>query len=76
VHPLEFVADVASGVGGGVLDHAEQEQGEPAQLDVGADPVLAVVEDRAQAEGALHVAPAALRAISTTVFFSTAAEYR
>ncbi len=33
VHAVEFVADVAPGVVGGVLDHADQQQGEPAQLD-------------------------------------------
>src|SRR5665811_2593221 len=53
VHPVEFVADVAPGLIGGVLDHPKQQQGQPAQLDVRADPVLAVVEDRAQAEGCL-----------------------
>jgi len=45
------VADVAPGVAGVVLDHPDQQQGEPAQLDVRADPVFAVVEDRAQVEG-------------------------
>jgi hypothetical protein len=44
VHPVEFVADVAPGVAGGVLDHAQEQQRQPAQLDVGADAVLAVVE--------------------------------
>ena len=38
----------------------EEQQRQPAQLDVGADAVLAVVEDRAQPQGALDVAPAAL----------------
>jgi hypothetical protein len=52
VHTVQFVADVAPGVAGGVLDHPDQQQCEPAQLDVGADPVLAVVEHRPQAEGA------------------------
>lgn len=33
VHPLEFVADVAPGVVGGVLDDPDQEQGERAQLE-------------------------------------------
>jgi len=59
VHPVELVADVAPGVAGGVLDDPDQQQREPAQLGVGADPVLAVVEYRAQPEGALHVAPTA-----------------
>src|SRR6266566_1690283 len=47
VHTVEFVADVAPGVVGGVLDHPEQQQREPAQLDVGADAVFPVVEHRA-----------------------------
>ena len=37
----------------------DEQQRQPAQLDVGADAVLAVVEHRAQPERALHVAPAA-----------------
>jgi hypothetical protein len=52
VHAVEFVADVAPGVAGGVLDHPQEQQRQPAQLDVGADAVLAVVEHRAQPEGA------------------------
>jgi hypothetical protein len=48
VHPVEFVAQVAPGVAGGVLGDADEQQGEPAQLDVGADAVLAVVVDRSQ----------------------------
>ena len=54
VHPLEYVANVAPGVVGGVLYDADQEQGEPAQLDVGADAVFAVVEHRPQDENVLH----------------------
>ena len=38
---------------------ADEQQCQPAQLDVGADAVLAVVVDRAQPEAALAVAPAA-----------------
>ena len=38
---------------------ADEQQRQPAQLDVGADAVLAVVEHRAQPERALAVAPAA-----------------
>src|SRR5680860_1447637 len=60
VHPVELVGDVAAGVAGGVLDGPDQQQREPAQLDVAADAVLAVVEHRPQTQGALHVAPAAL----------------
>ena len=59
MHPVEFAAGVAPGVAGGVLDHPQEQQREPAQLDVGADAVLAVVEHRAQPEGAFEVAPAA-----------------
>ena len=56
--PVELVAHVAPGVGAGVLNHPDQQQGEPAQLDVGADPVLAVVEHGPQPERAFHVPPA------------------
>jgi hypothetical protein len=35
-------------------------RGQPAQQDVGADPVLAPVVDRAQVQDLLHVTPAAL----------------
>ena len=42
-----------------VLDDADEQQRQPAQLHVGADAVLAVVEHRAQPERALHVPPAA-----------------
>jgi len=58
-HPVEFMAGVAPGVGGGVLDHADEQQRQPAQLNVGTDAVLAVVEHRAKPERALHVSPAA-----------------
>ena len=44
----------------GVLGDAGQEQGEPAEGDVGADAVLAAVVDRPQVDDLLHVAPAAL----------------
>lgn len=44
VHPVEFVAGVAPGVVGGVRDHSQEQQCEPAQLDGRADPVLAVME--------------------------------
>src|SRR5665811_2265929 len=60
VETVEFVADVAPGVAGGVLHDSDQQQGQPAQLDVGADPVLAIMEHGAQAEGAFHVTPASL----------------
>ena len=59
VHAVEFVAQGAPGVAGGGFGDAHQQQRQPAQLDVGADAVLAVVVDRAQPEAALAVAPAA-----------------
>jgi hypothetical protein len=43
-----------------VLDHADEQQRQPAQLDMGAHTVLAVVEHPAQRQRALHVPPAAL----------------
>jgi len=48
VHPVEFVVEVATGVPGGVVDDPEQQRGQQAQSHVGADAVLAVVEDRPQ----------------------------
>jgi hypothetical protein len=53
------VAGVAPVVADGVLHDPEEQQREPAELDVAADPVLAVVEDRSKTERALEVAPAA-----------------
>src|SRR3954451_2168945 len=47
VRRVELVARVAPGVAGGVLHKVVQQEGDPAELDVGADAVLAVVEDRA-----------------------------
>ena len=57
VHPVELVAGVAPGVAGGVLDDPDQQQREPAELDVSTDPVFAVMNDGAEAQGALEVAP-------------------
>jgi hypothetical protein len=54
------VADVAAGVTGAVLDHSHEQQPEPAELDVATDPVLTMVEDRAESERSLHVPPAPL----------------
>src|ERR1035437_6578219 len=59
VHPVELVADVAPGVAGGVLGDPDEQQGEPAEVNVAANPVFAVVEHRPQAQGAFHVSPAA-----------------
>jgi hypothetical protein len=47
VHPVELVAGGAPGVAGGVLDDPDQQEGQPAQLDVPADAVFTVVEERA-----------------------------
>jgi hypothetical protein len=60
VQAVEFVADVAPGIVGGVLDDADEQQRQPAQLHMRADAVLAVAEHRAQPQRALHVPPAAL----------------
>src|SRR5262249_14790760 len=59
VHAFQFVPQVAPGVAGGVLGDPDQQQGQPAQLDVGADAVLAVVEYRPEPQRALHVLPPA-----------------
>jgi hypothetical protein len=40
--------EVVPGVAGRVLDGAHEQYGEPAELDVGADSVLAAVQDRPQ----------------------------
>src|SRR5712691_8391708 len=60
VEPFELVAEVAPGFAGGVLGDADEEQGEPAEQDVGADPVFLAVVDGAQLEARLQVAPGAL----------------
>jgi hypothetical protein len=52
VHPVEFVSQVAPGVAGGGLGDPDEQQRQPAQLDVGADAVLPEVVDRPQLEGA------------------------
>jgi len=57
---LQFVADVAPGVAGLVLDDPDQQQRQPAQQDVRADVVFAAVIDGPQVQDALQVAPAAL----------------
>ena len=48
VHAVELVADVAPGVACRVLNDPDEEEHEPAELDVAADAVLAVMEDRPQ----------------------------
>ena len=60
VQALELAADVAPGVCGLVLGDPDQQQRQPAQLDVGADAVFLAVMHRAEVERGLHVAPGAL----------------
>jgi hypothetical protein len=43
---LQVVAEVVSGLAGGDLDDADEEQREPAEDDVGADAVFESVVDR------------------------------
>ena len=57
VHALELVSDVSPGVAGCVLDDSDEEQPEPAELDMGVDAVLAVVEHRSEPRGPFHVSP-------------------
>jgi len=57
---LEFGAQPVPGLAGGGLGDADQQQGEPAEQDVGADAVLAAVVNGAEIENLLHIAPAAL----------------
>ncbi len=60
VETVELVGDVAPRVADGHLGDAGEEEGEEAQLHVGADPFLLAVEDGAQVgDGGLHVPPAA-----------------
>jgi hypothetical protein len=47
------------GLAAGVLDDPGQEQGEPAESDMGAEAVFPAVVDRPQVDDLLHVAPAA-----------------
>ena len=55
----ELVGDLVPGGAGGGLGDADEQQGEPAQDDVGADPLFQPVVDRAQVDDLLHVSPAA-----------------
>ena len=57
---VELVGDLGPGGAGGGLSDADQQQGEPAQDDVGADALLLAMVDRAQVDDLLEVAPAAL----------------
>jgi len=57
----ELAGDLVPGGSGGGLGDADEEQGEPAEDDVGADPLLQPVVDRAQVDDLLEVPPAAFR---------------
>ena len=57
---VQFVGDVVPGGAGGGLGDADQQEGEPAQDDVGADALLFAVVDRSQVDDLLEVTPAAL----------------
>jgi hypothetical protein len=60
VDAVELAADVRPGVPAGVLGVPGQEQGEPAEEDVGADAFFLAVVDGAQVDDLFDVAPAAL----------------
>ena len=57
---VELAAQFGPGGVAGVLGDAGEQEGEPAQDDVGADPLLFPVVDRAEVDDLLHVSPAAL----------------
>ena len=59
VDAVEFAAQFRPGGAAGVLGDAGEEQGEPAEDDVGADALFFPVVDGAQVDDLLHVAPAA-----------------
>ena len=52
---LEFVAQAVPGVAGGGLGDADEQQGEPAQQDVGADAVFEPVVDRVAGRGSVFM---------------------
>src|SRR6266404_8112152 len=56
----ELAAQFRPGTPGGVLCDAGQQEGEPAQVDVSADPLLFPVVYGPEVDDLLHVAPAAL----------------
>lgn len=56
VHPVHRAGDHRPGQARGVLGDPDQHQGEVAQGDVGADPLLEAVVDGAELEDALEVA--------------------
>ena len=57
---LKLGPDPVPGLAGLVLGDADEQEGEPAQDDMGADAVLAAMVDGAQVDDLLHVSPAAL----------------
>ena len=60
VHPDALVAEVTPGVAGRDLGDADDQQAEPAQLDVTADAVLAFMEGGSPPQCALQVLPSPL----------------
>src|SRR6266571_4256144 len=59
VNALQLSAQPVPGLAGAGLGDADQQQGQPAQGDVGADPVFEVMVDGAQVDDLFHVPPAA-----------------
>src|SRR5579864_7508848 len=57
---VELAAQFGPGGCAGVLGDAGEQEGEPAEDDVGADPLLFAVVDGPQVDDLLHVPPAAL----------------
>ena len=57
---MKLMADVAPGVVADILNGPDEEERQPAELDVAADAVFPMVEHRTESECALHVAPAPL----------------
>src|SRR6266516_4103827 len=59
VQALEVTADGGPGLAGRRFDDAHEEQGEPAQRDVGADAFFEAVVDRSEVDDLFHVPPTA-----------------
>lgn len=57
VEALHGLSGVGPGLTGGVFDDAGQEQGEPAEADVGADTVFEAVPDGSEVQSGFHVTP-------------------
>src|ERR1700754_3270834 len=60
VEAVELAAGLGPGGVGLGLDDADEQEGEPAEYDVGADAFFEPVVDRPQADDLLHVVPATL----------------